>query len=55
MMIQRSGKSTNFDSKDVSLLKKQLICKVESFLKSDFDLNQGYKIVVTQNHKIWNF
>ena len=49
MMIQLSGKSTNFDWKNVSWFKKQLIGNVESFLKSNFDLNQGYKIVLTQN------
>ena len=50
MMIQLSGKSTNFGSKNVSSFKKQLIDKAERFLKSSFDLNQKYKIVITQNH-----
>ena len=36
--------------KNSSLFRKQLIDKVEIFLKSLFDLNQGYKIVLTQNH-----
>ena len=35
---------------NVSSFKKQLIGKVQSFLKSNFGLNQGYKIVPTQNH-----
>ena len=36
--------------KNSSLFRKQLIDKAEIFLKSLFDLNQGYKIVLTQNH-----
>ena len=36
--------------KNVSSFRKQLIGKVESFLKSNLDLNQGYQIVLTQNH-----
>ena len=35
---------------NVTLFKKQLSDKVESFLKSNFDLNQRYKIVLTQKH-----
>ena len=50
MMIQISEKSANFDPKRVFLLRKQLIGKVERFWKSDFDLNQGHEIVLTQNH-----
>ena len=42
-MIQLSGKSTNFGSKMLVLSEKKLIGKVESFLKSSFDLNEGYK------------
>ena len=41
--------------KKVSLIKKLPVSKLESFLKSNFDLNQTWKIVLTQNHKIWNF
>ena len=33
--------------KIVSSFRKQLIGKVESFLKSNFDLNQEYKIKLT--------
>ena len=33
--------------KNASSFRKQLIGKVESFLKSNFDLNQGYKIKLT--------
>ena len=36
--------------KNVSSFRKQLIDKVENFLKSNFDLNQGYKIVLAQSH-----
>ena len=43
-------KKYQFWLKNVSSFKKQLIGTVESFLKSNFDLNQGYKIVLTQNH-----
>ena len=50
MMIQLSGKSTNFGSKNISLLRKQLIGKVESFVKSNFDLKKEYKIELTQNY-----
>ena len=51
MMIQLSATSTNFRSKMlVCLFRKQLTDKVESFRNSNFDLNQGYKIVRTQNH-----
>ena len=38
--------------KIVSPFKKQLIGKVESFLQSNFDLNQEYKIVLTQTIKL---
>ena len=37
--------------KNVSSFKKQLIGKVESFLKSNFSLNQRYKIVLTKSIK----
>ena len=50
MMIQLSGKSTNFGSKNVSFFRKQLIGKVESFAKSNFDLKKEYKIELTQNY-----
>ena len=42
-------KKDQFLLKNVSWFGKQLIGKVESFVKSNFDLNQGYKIVLTQN------
>ena len=48
-------KKYNFDSKISVSWKKQLISKVESFLKSNFYLNQWYKMVLTQNQKNWNF
>ena len=41
-------KKYQFWLKNFSSLKKQLIGKTESFLESNFDLNQGYKIVLTQ-------
>ena len=50
-----SWKKYQFWLKHVSSFKKQLIGIVESFLKSNFDLNQRYNIVLTQNHSIWNF
>ena len=43
-------KNFQFWLKNVSSFKKQLIGKVQSSLKSNFGLNQGYKIVLTQNH-----
>ena len=49
------SKKYPFWLENVSSFKKQLIDKVESFLKLNFDLNQRYKIVLTQNHQIWNF
>ena len=48
MMIQISGKSTNFGSKMLAPSKKQLIGEVQSSVKSNFGLNQGYKRVPTQ-------
>ena len=42
-------KKHQFWLKNVSSFSKQLIRKVERFLKSNFDLNQEYKIVQTQN------
>ena len=42
-------KKHQFWVKNVSSFSKQLIRKVERFLKSNFDLNQGYKIVLRQN------
>ena len=39
----------------VSSITKVVIRKGESFLKSNFDLNQMGKIVLKQNHEIWNF
>ena len=41
--------------KKVNSTKKLLISKAESFLKSNFHLNQICKIVLTQSHYIWNF
>ena len=35
---------------NVSSYKKQLIDKIQNFIKSNFGLSQGYKIVLTQNH-----
>ena len=48
-MIQLFTKITYFGSRMSVLSKKELINKVESFLKSSFDLQQIYKIVLTQN------
>ena len=45
-------KSWQFWLKNVSSFRKQPIDQVESFLKSNFDLNQWYKILLTQNHQI---
>ena len=50
IMIQLLRKSTDFDSKMLVCSNKELISKVESFLNSNFDLNQGYEILVKQNH-----
>ena len=50
MMIQFCEKKYQFWLKNFSSLKKQLIGKTESFLESNFDLNQGYKIVLTQKN-----
>ena len=41
--------------KNISSFWKQLIGKFESFVKSNFDLNQEHKIVLIKNHSIWNF
>ena len=41
--------------KQVAPIKKLPINKIESFLKSIFDLNLKSKIVPTQNHQFWNF
>ena len=49
-MSHLSGKSTSFGSKNISLFGKQLISKVESFVKSNFDLKKGYKTELTQNY-----
>ena len=38
------------EPKNVNSLRKKLISKLENFLKANFDLNEGYKIVVTENH-----
>ena len=54
MMIQISGKSAHFAQKN-SAIKNLPISKVETFLNSNFDLNQIYKIMLTQSHEIWNF
>ena len=55
MMIQISGKSSNFGFRMLVFSKKQLIEEVQSSLKSNFCLNQGYKIVLTQNIKFGTF
>ena len=47
MMIELSCKIAHFAQKST---KKILTRKVESFVKSDFDLNQICKTVLTQNH-----
>ena len=41
-------------SKNVGSIKKLLISKVESFVKSHFDTNKKCKIILTQNHYIWS-
>ena len=44
-------KKYQFWLKNFSSFKKQLMEKVQSILKSNFGLNQGYKIIVlAQNH-----
>ena len=35
---------------NVTSFTKQVIDKIESFRISNFDLNQGYKIVLAENH-----
>ena len=45
MMIEISGKSTNFWLKNAISVKKQPVGKVQSFLKSNFGLKQGYKTI----------
>ena len=40
--------------KKVSSIKKLPIRTVESFLKSNFELNQTFKMVLPQNLEIWN-
>ena len=50
MMIQISRQRAHFCSK--KFFKKQPIRKVGSFLVSSFDLNQIYKIVLTQSIKL---
>ena len=40
--------------KKVSSIKKLPIRTVESFLKSNFELNQTFKMVLLQNLEIWN-
>ena len=45
MMIQLSIEKYQFWLKNVSLFRKVLINKVESFLKVNFDIKQGYKIL----------
>ena len=54
MMIEISGKRAHLAQK-VGSMKKLPTSKVEYFLKSKFNLNQTSKLVLTQNHKIWNF
>ena len=49
-MIQLSFKKYLFWLENASSFKKQLISKVESFLKPKFNLNRIDKIVLTQNH-----
>ena len=51
MMIEISGKSAHLAQKSY-FFQKLPISKVESFLKSNFDLR---KILLTQSHQIWNF
>ena len=52
MMIQLFGRSTNFVQKvqNINSVRKQLIGKVESFLKSNFHANQEHNLGQTQNH-----
>ena len=50
MMIQVTGKSIHLTQKNTSIEKLQ-ISKVESFLKSNFDLTQICKIVLSKNLK----
>ena len=48
-MIELPGKSAHFSQKNISV-KKLPIRKVESFLKTNFDLNQICKTALTQKH-----
>ena len=43
-------KKYQFWLKNVSLFRKHWIGKVESFPEPNFDINQGYKIVLTVSH-----
>ena len=53
MMIQISVKSAHATKKIISI-KKLTKGKVESLVKSNFDLNQICKTVLTQRHSFWN-
>lgn len=53
VIIQVSWKNIPL-AKNISSTKKLPINKIQSFLKSDVDLNQTYKTVLTQKHQIWN-
>ena len=58
MIIKISGKSVHLAPKwlqKVSSTKTLPTSKVESLVKPNFDLNQTCKIILTQNHEIWNF
>ena len=54
ILIQFIGKSGHL-AQESSFYQKTTNKKVESFVKSNFDVNQICKIVVTQNRYIWNF
>ena len=53
MLIQLCRKSAHFAQKSRSI-KKLPISKVESFVKSNFDIHQKYKIALIQDHNNLN-
>ena len=55
MMIQIYWKSAHWAQKNYSSINNLTISNDESFLMSNFNLNQICKIMLTQNHKVWKF
>ena len=55
VVVQVSGKRAHVGSTEFILSKNTINKQIESFPKSNFDLNQICKIAITQNHTIWSF